>query len=132
MISSHAKNIKEYLALNEYGVDGVDLFHHKIPGDAEGIVVRDTGGYDTEKTLDKTEGISMPTIQIYARGEKYGYDDAYDKLTQISEFLDQIHEVTINSKRYISIYRTSDILDLGEDTSEKPELSVNFMMEVGA
>lgn len=129
-MSSHAKNIRQYLALNSYGVSGVDLFHHKIPGDSEGIAIRDTGGYDADTTLDKTESISRPTIQIFARGSKYGYDDAYNKLEQISEFLDQSHEIEINSKRYISISRTGDILDLGENTSEKPELSVNFMLEV--
>lgn len=129
MTTSPAQDIQEYLVAEGYGVSGVDLFRHKLPGDSEGVVVRSTGGFDPDKTLDKSESNSRPTVQIFIRGAKYGYDNAHSRIQEIADFLDQRHEITINSKKYISIMKMSEVLDLGENTSEKPELSVNFMME---
>jgi len=130
MATSPAQDIHNYLLVQGYGVSGVDLFYHKRPGDKDGIVIRSTGGFDPDTTLLKSESCSRPTVQIHARGKKYGYDDIYETLSEIADFLDQSHEITINSKRYISIMKMSEILDLGEDTSEKPELSINFVLEV--
>lgn len=132
MRTSPAKDIQEYLLNNGFGASGTNLFWHKIPGDSEGIAIRDTGGFDPDKTLLKSESISRPTIQIFARGGKYKYDEVYSKVAEISEFLDQTHEIQLNSKRYISIFKSGEILDLGENTSEKPELSVNFMIEMAS
>lgn len=129
-MTSPAKDMQEYLVANGHGVSGTDLFYHKIPGEKTGVVIRDTGGFDTDKSLDRSESIVRPTIQIFARGEKYLYDEIYSRLYGIVDFLDQTHEITINSKRYISIFKAGDILDLGENTSEQPELSVNFYIEL--
>jgi len=129
MATSSAQDIHEYLLAQGYGTSGVNMFYHKRPGDKDGMVIRSTGGFDPDTTLLKSESCSRPTIQIHMRGAKYGYTAAYDTLSEIADFLDQTHEITINSKRYIAINKMSEILDLGEDTSEKPELSINFMLE---
>jgi hypothetical protein len=130
MITSPAKDILDHLESNGLGTSGTDLFYHKLPGNAKGITIRDTGGFDTDKTLSKEESISRPTIQIFGRGTKYKYAEIYSRLDGIADFLDQTHEIEINSKRYISIFKMGEVLDLGENTSEEPEMSVNFMLEV--
>ena len=130
-MSSPAQDIHDYLVANGFGTSGTDLFYHHQPSkNILSVTVRDSGGFDPDKTLDKSESISRPTIQIFGRGKKYGFDEIYSKLEDIVEFLDQTHEIIINSKRYISIFVSGGILDLGEDTSEQPELSVNFMLEL--
>ena len=113
MATSPAQDIQDFLLENGYGDPGVDLFRHKLPGDAEGVAIRSTGGFDPDKTLLKSESISRPTVQIFIRGSKYGYDEAYERIQDIADFLDQQHEIQINSKRYISIMKMSEILDLG-------------------
>ena len=130
MTTSPAQDIQEYLSANGYGTIGVDLFRHKIPGTKQGIAIRSTGGFDPDKTLSKSESISRPTIQIFVRGAKNNFDDAFSKIQDIADFLDQLHEININSKRYISIMKMIEVLVLGENTSEKSELCINFMMEV--
>lgn len=132
MTTSPAKDILDHLELNGLGISGTDLFYHKLPGNAKGITIRDTGGFDTDKTFSKEESISRPTVQIFGRGLKYKYAEIYDRLSKISDFLDQTHEIEINSKRFVSIFRMGEILDLGENTSEEPELSVNFMLEIAS
>lgn len=131
MTTSPAKDIQEYLVAQGFGESGVDLFYHKLPGDVKkGIAVRDSGGFDPDKTLLKSESVSRPTVQFFARGTKYAYDQTYSDLADIANHLDQLHEIELNSKRYISFFQVGEILDLGENTSENPELSLNFMMEV--
>jgi len=125
-----AKDIAEYLELNDIGIYGQTLFYHNSPaGKTFQVCVRDTGGYDPGIHLSKSTKITKPTIQIKIRGNKYGYDQVFTTARQIIDLIDQSYNLEINTKRYISIHLTGDVLDLGEDTNECPVVSINFVLE---
>ena len=128
-MSSPAKDILDWLDENNIGEPGYNLYYHNGPsGTTNQITVRDTGGVDPELHLDKSNQIKQPTVQVYLRGEKYKFADVYSKAEQVVALIDQQTNLTINSNKYITMKIMGDILDMGEDTNECPELSINFVL----
>jgi len=128
-MSSPAKDILDYLVSNDIGEPGYDIFYHNGPsGTTNQITVRDTGGIDPELCLEPSNQIKQPTVQVYLRGKKYKFADVYTKAEQIVALIDQQTNLIINSNRYVTIKIMGNILDMGEDTNECPELSINFVL----
>jgi hypothetical protein len=69
-----------------------------------------------------------PNVQIIVRGKQNGHADAYALAESIKELLRQVHNVEISSTRYIGVWVSSDIADLGFDEKVRPVFSINFVV----
>lgn len=87
------------------------------------IVLQDSGGFSPDTGAD----IQKPTITVISRSSSY--ETAYAQLQTLYAFLHTMHNTTINSARYISIFATSGILPLGDDHKGRTLLSQNYRID---
>jgi Bacteriophage minor capsid protein len=90
------------------------------------ICVYDSTSLAPEPGLD----IDYPGIQIVVRGEPDGYKDAFNKARRIKDALLGMPRTEINGDIWASVTMLGDILPLGYDDSERPEMSMNFQLIV--
>jgi len=110
---------------NGIGTFGTDVFiAHSPPSPNECVTIYDTGGYNPDLATD----IENPTVEFLVRGKVGGYKDAWSKADTIKSLLHGVHGSIVNGTRYILIRAVSDILFLGLDEKNRPELSINFSM----
>lgn len=117
-----AEDIAQHLDNNEYGTHGVDLFSGQMPPQPKACVaVLRTGGSTRDASGGETQ---EPRFQLLVRA--VSYTDAEDKAADIADFLHNISELHINSNRYLAIYQTGDLNDIGPDENGLQKFSVNF------
>jgi len=107
------------------GTFATDLFISKEPDSPDACVtIFDTGGQDPEAhhTYD------YPTVQVKIRGDKQGYAAAFAKAQEVKEALHGLTNETWNSTRYIQIMCEGDIIFVGYDGKQRPELTINFLI----
>ncbi len=98
---------------------GTTMYHSFLPDTPNTcLVILDTGGFSPDP-----HDYNKPTVQLRSRGTTYS--DAYDLLDSANTIL---HEYvgTINSTRYIAIWKTGDVLSLGVDKNGRFQASLNF------
>ncbi len=105
-----------------------DLFLASQPEEPDTCVtLSDTGGFAPDVSFSSSEGIRKPTIQALSRADTYVL--AYSNLELIFNYLQALHNQTINGTRYISIFATSDALPLGRDKRDRILLSQNYRID---
>ena len=130
-MNSPSEDIKDILLESDAGLDlvfGTSLFYSKEPdsGVVDKIVtIYDTGG--DEPAANYT--YEFPNIQVKIRGDVLKYKEAYSLLNDIKNELHGTHNKTINGARYVGIWASSDIISLGYDEENRPELTINFRMQ---
>jgi Bacteriophage minor capsid protein len=124
-----SEGIKDILVENAIGVfqpnaimtDWVIMISRMRDGaDApnKSIAIYDTGGRSPEPGLD----IGYPTVQIVVRGEPDGYADAHKRCRSIRDVLLGRPSETRGGDVWASVTMVGDIIPLGYDAEERPEL----------
>lgn len=105
---------------------GEDLFISKQPTDSPNLCVTlfDSPGLDPEADYR----YDRPGLQAIIRGNAGDYDTAYALAESIKEAIRKIFNEVINGTRYIGIWATGDIIPLGYDKKNRPEFSINFII----
>lgn len=126
-MNSPAKDITSYLGTSASGTgltEATNLFYNKMPDTPDAVVsVHDTGGGAPSSSAEKLE---YPTVQVLIRGAKMGYDTGYATAEDVKNALHKLVKQTINSTTYISIWATTDIFFLENDSDDRPIFSINF------
>lgn len=105
-------------------VFGTNLFVSQIPDTPDAVVVvADTGGTDPDVAIV----YSRPTIQVRVRGAKGGYLAAYTLAQAIVTSLHGLSNQVQGDSRYSS-WQQGDIISIGNDASDRPELTINFRL----
>lgn len=100
-----------------------DLFISEMPTEPNNCVcIFDTGGYDPEENYV----YQRPTIQVRVRGAGGGYLAAHEQAQAIRDELHGLHNETINGARYVGIWQEGDIISVGQDDNNRPNVTVNF------
>ena len=90
---------------------------HTPDGEDRAITCYDTPGYNQGRLHRGGETIHTPGWQIRTRA--VGYDVAYDRIFEISEFLDTVNRnsIDVDGKNYmvLSVAKTSYIVPIGQD-----------------
>jgi len=108
----------------EVGTFAGDLFIHQMPDSPDACIsVHDTGGFDPE-----VNDYNKPTVQIRVRGDKMGYQAAWDKAKEVRDTLHTLHNEVFGGTRYIQIMLQGDITDIGNDEKGRPLLVLNFLV----
>jgi hypothetical protein len=122
-MSSPAADIGAMLAANGVGTIGTNIFISLMPNTPDAVIaLYDSGGFPGESGYK----YEYPTIQVRIRGAKGQYISAYAKAEAVRNFLHDRANITWGVNRYIGIWSMSDILFLGQDELNRPELSINF------
>ena len=123
-MNSPAVDIAGLLATAGIGTIGTDLFISEQPSSPDSCVtVFDTGGFPPESNYT----YEKPTVNIRVRGNRNGYLNAYAVAKSIvDELHDKTNEEVDSENRIISIWCMGDIISLGKDDNDRPQLSVNF------
>lgn len=132
-MNSPSKDIKDLLEDSGSGIDLVyaeNLFCNLVPDvgvdNILTVTVLDSPG---DSPYPGTAVYDRPGIMVYVRGVANGYTAAYEMAADISTYLHNKHNETINSTRYISIFRVGDINWLGFDENQRPMFSINFAIQ---
>ena len=126
-MNSPAQDIADILTDEGIGTIGTDLFCFEQPTVPDScITVIDSGGFPPEAQYR----YDYPTVQILVRGARNGYRDAYAVAENIKTTLNGKGETDIDSVYHIvGIWAMSDIMPLGNDTSDRPLFSLNFRLQ---
>lgn len=95
----------------------------KMPESPDQVVtVYDTGGFTpfTKWQLDQ------PTIQVMIRGDKNGYENAWNKALEVKDILLGIEPLDIDEVHWSGATMLGDIAFLKYDDSDRPLFSANF------
>lgn len=109
------------------GSSGWTRYVGNLPGSPDKVAAfMDSGGMNPWPHLL----LDFPSIQVQVRGPKDSYGQAYAKARQIRDALLGIEsqDVVIDAEthRLVSVTVMGDINSLGNDTVDRPMLSVNF------
>jgi hypothetical protein len=100
-----------------------DLFIGQMPETPDACVcVYDSGGYPGEENYL----YERPTVQVKVRGGRGGYKIAHELCQNIRDVLHGLHNVTVNSARYVGIWVETDVMSIGPDELHRPHFTVNF------
>ena len=100
-----------------------DLFISEMPTTPDNAVcIFDTGGYEPEANYT----YERPTIQVRVRGAGGGYLAAHEQAQAIRDELHALTNTTINGARYVAIWQEGDIISVGQDDNNRPNVTVNF------
>ena len=88
------------------------------------VAITPTGGAQPELSVT----VRYPTFQVRVRGVKTsaGYDAMKAKMEEIYQSLLVIANETVNSVVYAYVIPSSDVLSMGRDKNNRPEISRNF------
>jgi len=104
---------------------GTNLFVSVLPETPDAIVaVFDYSGSDPEQNFEYWR----PSVQVRVRGAREDYETVYQLAIAIRAYLVALHNTTIGDTRYIGIWAKGDIMSLGRDNNNRPELSINFQI----
>lgn len=104
---------------------GSNLFVSVLPESPDAIVaIFDYSGEDPEQNIEYWR----PSVQVRVRGAREDYETAYQLAMNIKALLVASHNITIGDTRYIGIWSKGDIISLGRDNNQRPELSMNFQI----
>jgi hypothetical protein len=125
-----SEDIKDMLDSSSVGAGvgtyGVDLFYNTIPPTPDAcVVVLDSGGFDPEPRFEH----DIPTVQVRVRGAKRAHRAAYVKAQAVKAALHGKAGEEWNGTWYILILQEGEILPLGRDENERPELTLNFKID---
>lgn len=129
--------IAQHLAANDWGVPGVSLF---VGGLRDGADVDDAainvGRYDGNAIETYSAAEQQPFVQIMVRGAPLSFLAAETRADDLWSFLAAIRDLTVEDvivdginvgDVYIQCLRPLGTpLQLGEDESERPLVSMNF------
>lgn len=131
-MNSPARDIKDYLLVQsaESGSDlelvfKTNLFIGILPESTQLIVSL----FDTSGESPEPNEIMNPTLQIMVRGIQGGYEAAYAKMESIVSLLHALSNTTINSTKYIQIWKMSEIMHVGNDDKTRPIFSCNLRIK---
>jgi hypothetical protein len=96
------------------------------PDPDQQLILRHTGGLAGEVAL----AIDHPSVQMLCRGAPQDYDGAYQKLRAARDALVFIQSGGIIYPELTVCKTISDILDLGYDDKERPQLALNLQLIV--
>jgi hypothetical protein len=126
-MKSLAEDIMTYVAGNTSLVIGTDLFagdmHDGPDAEHAAVVLRDSGGFEPDPT---NQDISEDTFQVFVRGQKGGYREAYAQAEALFALLHKLTNETIGTTRYVFIFAMQRPIYLGMDDNQRPEFSINF------
>lgn len=131
LISEGIKDILESAGIGVFQPNAGDNDWHILisrgkPKPDRMIVIYDTSGMAPEPGLD----INYPGIQITVRGLPNEYKDLHAKARRIKDELLGMPNTVINGDVWASITMTSDIISLGYDENERPQVAMNFQLIV--
>lgn len=102
---------------------GTNLFVSILPESPDAIVaIFDYSGNDPEQNFEYWR----PSVQVRVRGAREDYETPYQLAMDIRALLVASYNITVDGARYIGIWAKGDIMSLGRDANERPELSINF------
>lgn len=116
---SLVRDIKTILS-SIHNINANQIYLTFIPDVDEVIVISQTGGHG----FDKSDGVEEPTFQIFLRS--LDYEVGYTTLYYIRNYLNKATGVKIADFEYLAFYETSNIIELGMDTKERYEFTINF------
>ena len=125
-MNSPASDIATYLdAQSALGLTaGTDLFYSHMPDGTDVpdlcVCVYDSGG-ESPEDFDYWR----PTFQVLVRGARSGYAAAYETIRAIAQTL-HTADFSATGARYIGIWQMGGIHSIGQDSSGRPRLTVNF------
>jgi len=122
-----ALEVAEYLEDNSIGTVGTNIFVDSLPEEDGTIVaVYNTGGSSPDIDLP----IPAPSFQVLVRDEEASV--AYAKIKSVMDLLVNQYNVTLVSggNYYYSIHARGEIQNLGQDTRNRKEYTVNFSCKV--
>lgn len=125
-MNSPEKDISSYLGtVSSLGLEeGSNLGYAMEPETPNSFAtIFNSGGEDSEVNYN----YERPTIQVRVRGEVGGeYDTSYDLIKGISDELHGLVNETINSTRYVGVWKQGDILPLERDRNDRWIFVCNF------
>lgn len=86
------------------------------------ILVNATGGRDPMPQWL----VNYPSVQVFVRGAKSGYQEARDKISACRDALLGYTGGTLGGDTYRSINQMGEIAYLGQDENTRPTFSANF------
>lgn len=115
---SLVKDVKNILQQNN--IDG-EIYLSFLPEKDNAIVLYSTGGFERDMAGNLIE---QPTFQ--ARIRNIDYEAGWNICEKIKDALHKPMDIVVNGNRYLGFYQQSDIMDLGRDSKNRSEFSVNF------
>ena len=105
-----------------------DIYLNDMPDTPNNIIsIYNTGGTNSLHALD-TISAEQPSFQVRVRHTSNA--TALGWIDDIKDALDGLVDETINSTVYISIFLSSDVLNLGKDDRERCNYSINFITKI--
>jgi hypothetical protein len=109
------------------GASGWTRYIGNLPGSPDKVAAfMDSGGLNPWPHVL----LDFPSVQVVVRGPKDSYGDAYAKARQIRDALLGLPSQDIVSEaathRLVSVTMAGDIASIGNDTVDRPLLSINF------
>ena len=124
-MNSPLEDLTDYLVANTSLVMGSTLFAVKLPEKSGTMAcLLDTGGIGP----DPYE-IQNPTVQVLTRANIGEYQAAYSLMDSILTELHALSNIDINGTTYIVVWKTTEIISLGEDKKGRPILSCNLRIK---
>ncbi len=131
-MNSPSKDIKDYLLdkSDDSGSSlqltfGTNLFISILPETSTLAVAI----FDTSGSSPDPHNIRNPTIQILLRGTAGKYETAWAKMEAILAELHELANVTINSTKYLLIWKMTEPNHVGNDTQGRPIFSCNLRIK---
>lgn len=119
-------DVKAYIENNVPEASGYTIqLGFKSQNPDKQIVIYETGGLDPETTFDA----DYPSFQVQVRGERFGYAATHEVAFAVYRALQTTSLVDLDvspASDYVYCYAQGGLLPLGQDSSERPEFSMNF------
>lgn len=74
--------------------------------------------------------LDYPRVQVIVRGAKGGYQGAYTKATAVNDALLGLPSQALNGDRWVAINQSSGLAFMGYDDSNRPLLSLNYLLTI--
>jgi hypothetical protein len=105
-----------------------NIFRMDAPADPDNLIcLYPSGGFAPVMNF---EGRTYEQPSFLVRIRHKDADTAVLWAEQVKDTLTPIHDLTIDSTRYIDITQTSDIMPLGRDSRGRMELTINFNAKI--
>ena len=124
-MNSSAMDLKDYLVANTALSFATNLFIGFIPDND--IMV--TGLFDSPGSPPSPNNIQNPVLQVMVRGTKNGYQTAFAQIELVTAALHKLRNTTINSTRYILVYKMNEPYHVGNDSQARPIFSCTLTVQ---